>query len=77
MLASDKSAWTWKQLDLYSKKSGAPLVLHLFDKVRPGQSRGVPYLAPVIELIKQLGRYTDAEVMAAVVSGKGLHVYNR
>lgn len=69
MLASDKSAWTWKQLDLYSKKSGAPLVLHLFDKVRPGQSRGVPYLAPVIELIKQLGKYTDAEVMAAVVSG--------
>jgi lambda family phage portal protein len=50
-------------------KSGAPLVLHLFDKTRPGQTRGVPYLAPVIELIKQLGRYTDAEVMAAVVSG--------
>ncbi len=39
------------------------------DKQRPGQARGVPYLAPVIELLKQLGRYTDAEVMAAVVSG--------
>lgn len=49
--------------------AGAPLCLHLFDKARPGQSRGVPYLTPVVELIKQLGKYTDAEVMAAVISG--------
>lgn len=60
---------TWSKLDAFSARTGAPLVLHLYDKTRPGQSRGVPYLAPVVELIKQLGRYTDAEVMAAVVSG--------
>lgn len=60
---------SWKRLDAFGKKTGTPLVLHLYDKTRPGQTRGVPYLAPVIELIKQLGRYTDAEVMAAVVSG--------
>jgi len=60
---------TWTQLEAFSAKTGVPLVLHLFDKVRPGQSRAVPYLSPVVELIKQLGRYTDAEVMAAVVSG--------
>lgn len=59
---------SWTSLPAFGR-SGAPLVLHLFDKTRPGQTRGVPYLAPVIELIKQLGRYTDAEVMAAVVSG--------
>jgi lambda family phage portal protein len=29
----------------------------------------VPYLAPVIESIKQLTRYTDAEIMAAVING--------
>jgi lambda family phage portal protein len=58
----------WTEIPAFSK-TGAPLCLHLFDKTRGGQSRGVPYLAPVIELIKQLGRYTDAEVMAAVVSG--------
>ncbi len=34
-----------------------------------GQRRGVPVLAPVIEALKQLGRYTDAELVAAVVSG--------
>lgn len=44
-------------------------VIHLFDRRRPGQTRGIPVLAPVIEPLKQLGRYTDAELQAAVVSG--------
>ena len=39
------------------------------DAERIGQKRGVPILAPVIESLKQLGRYTDAELMAAVISG--------
>jgi len=43
-----------------------PLIVHLFDKRRAGQPRGVPHLSPVIEIIKQLGRYTDAEIDAAV-----------
>lgn len=47
---------------------GMPVVLHLFDRLRPDQTRGVPYLAPVIEHLKQLGDYADAEVRAAVVS---------
>lgn len=63
-----KNAQQWTELEAFNK-TGAPLCLHLFHKTRPGQSRGVPYLSPVVELIKQLGRYTDAEVMAAVVSG--------
>lgn len=48
--------------------TGEQVVLHLFERLRPEQSRGVPYLAPVIEHIKQLGNYSDAEVTAAVVS---------
>jgi hypothetical protein len=42
--------------------TGKPLVLHLFDRLRPELTRGVPYLAPVIEHLKQLGDYSDAEV---------------
>lgn len=57
----------WERLPAVSS-SGIPLALHLFHRLRPDQTRGVPYLAPVIELIKQLGDYTDAEVRAAVVS---------
>ncbi len=41
----------------------------LYDRLRVHQNRGAPYLAPVIEPLKQLGRYTDAELMAAVISG--------
>lgn len=48
--------------------SGVPLMIHLFDKDRIGLSRGVPALAPVIESLQQLDRYTAAELMAAVVS---------
>jgi lambda family phage portal protein len=43
-------------------------MLHLFRKLRPAQRRGAPYLASVIEAFKQLDKYTEAEVMAAVVS---------
>jgi capsid protein len=45
-----------------------PLVIHLLDVDRIAQTRGVPMLAPVIEALKQLDRYAEAELMAAVVS---------
>lgn len=77
MPESRRDQWKWQPLELFGSRDGKPLCLHLYDKLRPGQTRGVPYLAPVIELIKQLGRYTDAEVMAAVVSGMfSVFVYN-
>lgn len=48
--------------------TGQRQVLHCFEKLRAGQTRGIPLFAPVIEPLKQLGRYTDSELMAAVVS---------
>lgn len=48
--------------------SGRRRVLHHIRATRPEQSRGVPYLAPVIQAIKDLGRYTEAEITAAVIS---------
>ena len=61
---------TWKRVLAYGPKSGRRNILHIFnDFERVGQRRGVPLLAPVIEAFKQLGRYTDAELVAAVVSG--------
>lgn len=59
----------WDAYEAYGKNTGRRNVLHLFEQLRPGQPRGVPCLAPVIEPLKQLGRYTDAELNAAVVSG--------
>ena len=59
----------WDVLPAFNEQTGLRNVLHLYPVLRPGQSRGVPYLSPVIESLKQLDRYTDAELMAAVVAG--------
>ena len=59
----------FKRIPAFGDKTGRRNILHLYTRLRPGQRRGVPYLAPVIETLKQLGRYTEAELMAAVVSG--------
>lgn len=59
----------YKRILAYGEKTGRRNVLHLMQSERIGQVRGVPYLAPVIEAIKQIGRYTDCEILAAVVSG--------
>ncbi len=61
--------FTWKTVPAFGAKTGLRNVLHLFEVIRPGQTRGVPFLAPVMETLKQLDRYTEAELMAAVVSG--------
>ncbi len=58
----------WDRVPAFGSKTGLPNVIHLFRVLRPGQTRGVPYLSPVIETIKQIGTYTDAEIMAAVIS---------
>lgn len=62
-----RSSLEWVEVDAYGK-NGRKNVLHLFEKRRPGQVRGVPYLSPVIEHLKQLARYSEAELQAAVVS---------
>ena len=58
----------WTRVEAFGKETGRRNVLHIMNRERPGQRRGVPILAPVLEAIKQLGRYTDAEVTAAVLS---------
>jgi lambda family phage portal protein len=58
----------WFIVPTFNEQTGLKQVLHLYQPLRPGQSRGVPYLAPVIEALKQLGSYTEAEITAAAVS---------
>lgn len=55
-------------IDFVGRTSGRRNVLHLIDPERIGQTRGVPYLAPVMSALKQIGRYTEAEIDAAVVN---------
>lgn len=58
----------WREIPFFGEQTGRRNLLHICTMLRPGQRRGVPYLAPVMEPLRQLGTYTDAEIMAAVVS---------
>jgi lambda family phage portal protein len=57
-----------EKVRFFGEKTGRRNVLHIYKKLRPGQTRGIPDLAPVIEAIKQITRLSEAEVDAAVVS---------
>ena len=55
------------RVEAYGKETGLPNILHIMDSERPEQYRGVPYLAQVMEPLLQMRRYTEAEIMAAIV----------
>lgn len=48
--------------------TGRTNIIHLMVAERPEQRRGVPFLSPVIEALKQLTRYAEAELAAAVIA---------
>ncbi len=58
----------WKRVEAFGKITGNPNILQLMESERCEQYRGVPYLSPVIEALKQISRYTEAELTAAVVT---------
>ena len=62
--------------DSFSEIKGYPVfnslgrrnILHIFEPERMGQRRGVPLLASIIYPIKTLGRYKEAELVAAAIN---------
>lgn len=66
-IALSGSQLKWDEIPAFGARTGRRNVIHLFQKRRPGQRRGMPFLAPVIEAIHQLGEFTNAELRAAVV----------
>lgn len=55
------------RVEAYGERTGLPNILQLMESERADQYRGVSYLAPVIEPLLQLRRYTDAELSAAAI----------
>lgn len=66
--ASHTTSNTWTRVAMRGAQTGRRNVLHIFKPLRPGQVRGVPWVAPILEPLKQLGRWSDAELNAAVVT---------
>jgi len=59
----------WEYVPMFGAETGRRRVLQIWnDKERPGQVRGAPFLAPILEPLKQLERFSGAELMAAVIS---------
>ncbi|TFH84716.1 phage portal protein, partial [Billgrantia azerbaijanica] len=58
----------WEWLPVFGAQTGRRRILHLMnEKDRPGQPRGVPYLAPILEPLQKLERFSQAELTAAVI----------
>lgn len=57
----------WQRVKAFGDKTGLPNILQICHDVRADQYRGVPYLAPVLETLKQTSRYTTAELASAIV----------
>lgn len=57
----------WQRVTAFNDATGFANVIQVMDPERPEQYRGVPYLAPVIEQLLQMRRYSESELMAAVV----------
>ena len=55
----------WTAIDVFAP-NGRRNILHWQRQRRPGQSRGMPLPSVITGTLKQLGRYTDAEIDAAV-----------
>lgn len=66
-LALQSGAMDWTRVETHGT-AGRHNILHVMTRERAGQLRGVPILAPVLETLKQLGRYTQAEIDAAAIS---------
>lgn len=58
---------TWQRVKIYGEESGLPNVLMICKDSRPDQFRGVPILAPVVEALKQVSRYADAELTSSII----------
>lgn len=60
---------TWDWVPVFGAETGRRRILHLMnEKDRPGLTRGVPYLAPILEALQKLERFSQAELTAAVIS---------
>ncbi|MCD1621251.1 phage portal protein, partial [Salipiger manganoxidans] len=58
---------TWKRIGREGQ-NGRPQVIHFFDKLRDGQTRGVSRLAPIVERLRMEDHYSRVELQAAVIN---------
>lgn len=58
----------WRKVPARVPGTNRPAVMHIYRVARPGQTRGIPLLAPVLDRFHFLGKYLEAELVAARVA---------
>lgn len=59
----------WVRREIFGQGTGRRRIFQIWnDKDRIGSTRGVPFLAPILEPLQQLEQYSRAELIAAVIS---------
>jgi len=61
-------AMTWRRWARYSTKLDRPQVLHAFDEMRAGQSRGISRLVAALKSFRALSKFTDATLEVATIN---------
>ena len=59
---------TWTPWERYSTNLGRPQVLHAFDKLRAGQTRGITRFVTVLKLFRSLSKFTEKTIEAAALN---------
>lgn len=57
----------WTRVTAFGRRTGNRNILQISNETRPNQYRGVPYLANAIAAMKQIDRYTAAELLTAII----------
>lgn len=60
----------WDSVPVYGDHGRRNILFLSNQNNRASQTRGIPDLAPVLEVIRQAGRYVSAELMASVIGSK-------
>lgn len=58
---------TFTRVEARGSSTGLPNIIQIMNAERPDQYRGVTFIAPVIEKLLQINRYTEAEITAAII----------
>lgn len=57
----------WIEVPAWDVTSGRRNVHHIFNKTRPGQRRGMPFLSAIFVQLKQISRLSDAKLMQNLI----------
>ena len=66
-LSTTKPITTWQRVKVFGERSGEQNLCFLCNDSRIEQFRGEPILSPVIEIIKNISRYSDSELTSAIL----------